>query len=146
MKNFASFMLTPLFALFYFTNSNGQSDTTIVQPNIKIEVNKETDDQGNIIRYDSSYSYSYSSSDMKADELDSLFKQWKENTLFSDPNFTYPSFPFDHFHDNDSLWKDPVFRQDFFKRDFFSDDRWDKLMERFSFPDSLRRPKLDYKN
>ncbi len=80
------------------------------------KVNKETDENGNIIRYDSIYSWSSSDAPRKfhQQDLDSLLQSFG---LFSKPGFpTMEHFDFSGFSMNDSL-----LLQDFFEDDLFQD-------------------------
>jgi len=73
------------------------------EPKIDIKVNKEYDDKGNVIKYDSSYSYIYSDTNI---------------VNFSDSLFNYPFnisdsdfFSLKHnFSDIDSIFSDPFFK------------------------------------
>lgn len=57
-------------------------------PDVKIEVNKEFDEQGNVIRYDSAYSYTYEFANPgEAGFFDSLFRQFG---FFSQPGSFSP--------------------------------------------------------
>ncbi len=103
----------------YAQKRTGESN----QPDEKIIVNKEFDEQGNLLRYDSTYSF-----------------QW-----FYDTTFTFPGFrgwedffnqrkPFPDSFLSDSIMKSmPLFRD--FPNRFFSDD-WQPMPFRFGFPDS----------
>lgn len=70
------------------------------QPNIHIEVKRELDDKGNVIRYDSTYSWTWSSSDSIVNLLnDSTFFQFTQKfDLFLKNPFSIP--------DNDSTFFD----------------------------------------
>lgn len=87
-------------------------------------VNKELDENGNLIRYDSTYTYSYSSRNgdtMKIRNVDSVIrsfqnyfedrfpKEWDQsfmNPYWTDPNLLDDFFKDDYFH---SRWKDDFF-------------------------------------
>src|SRR5205823_5414502 len=59
---------------------------TSYKPKVDIKVNKQYDDKGNLIQFDSSYSYFYSSPGLKLDKSirsDSLFGNMK-SPLFND--------------------------------------------------------------
>jgi hypothetical protein len=82
------------------------------QPQREINVTKDYDENGNVIRYDSTYSYSFSGAYPDTVMIDSIFNDLRihfgRNTFpFSDPFFD------DHFF-NDSL-----FYHDFYRRDYF---------------------------
>lgn len=114
-----------LFALFFIgcnsqdkkkqkaQESNNKEEQT-VKPKETWDVNKEYDAFGNLIKYDSIYSYSYSN--IKGDSLkvnldsimDSFRGYFDKNTSFRQrDNFSF-------FPENDSL-----FMNDFFKEDYF---------------------------
>ncbi len=53
-----------------------QERDTLKGPEIHIQVNKETDDQGNIIRYDSTYTWFWSSGDTLAGDDSTYFRRF----------------------------------------------------------------------
>jgi len=90
----------------------GESVDSTATPRTNIKVDKEYDSSGNIIRYDSSYSYYYSN--VKDDKIlrDSIFndfrKQFDKKYFFSrDPFF------------NSLFFQDSLLRYDFYRQDFF---------------------------
>lgn len=99
---------------------NGESDhkNTLdakdsIKPNSNIKVNKEFDKDGNLIRYDSAYSYYYSNIGNDSARLDSVFNSFKkrfnqEYSFAEDPLFK--SF----------FFEDSLLQYDFYKKDFFS--------------------------
>jgi len=97
-------------------------------PKTNIKVKKEYDDHGNLIRYDSTYSYVYSNlendSTLRDSVLNNFRKHFNENYFFSNE----PYF-------NDLFFQDSLLRYDFFKKDFFlnrfkfNSERMDKLFE-----------------
>ena len=127
MKKIAIYLL--LFILFVGCNSQekekqetqtDKKEKAIIKPQEKWDVKKEFDEFGNLIKYDSIYSYSYSN--IKGDtiqvNLDSVMNSFKgyfeENTPFKwNEHFSY-------FPQNDSL-----FMNDFFKDDFFY-NQWNR--------------------
>jgi hypothetical protein len=93
-------------------NENAISKAKDNQPKTNILVNKEYDDSGNLIKYDSTYSYYYSN--IENDNLlrDSIMNQFKRSFnkqyLFSkDPFF------------NDFFFQDSLLNFDFYTKDFF---------------------------
>jgi hypothetical protein len=92
-----------LFFLMMFllsTFSYGQSNNSENLPKTKIDVQKKVDENGNIIRYDSTYSYSNSSfnNGFLDYEIDSIFKEF--NSRFNMGKRTLPMFQdslFNHF-------------------------------------------------
>ncbi len=86
--------------------------TNIIKPQTEVKVNKEYDDQGNLIRFDSTYSYSYSNIEndtLLEDSIMSNFKHHfnKSNYFSSDPFFT------------DLFFQDSLLQNDFYNNDFF---------------------------
>jgi len=112
------------------TNSMGN------QPRISWEVKKEVDEDNNIIRYDSTYTWSYTNmeGDSVTVNIDSVMQSF--NRYFYDQfpsiwdkNFIYP-------YRNDSL-----LQQDFFKDDYFQNQwrqNYFQMEEMFMGMDSLR--------
>ncbi len=100
-------------------NNDIKADT--IQPKTDIRVNKEYDENGNLIRYDSSYSSYYSN--IKGNTMlgDSIFNNFRnhfnQRYLFSDEAF------FENYFFEDSL-----LHYDFYKNDFFS-NRFKRNME-----------------
>ncbi|TGV04697.1 hypothetical protein [Flavivirga rizhaonensis] len=90
---------------------NAQKKDSIKQPEEKIEVNKEFDKDGNLIRYDSIYRYSSSSNlNMDAKKMDSIMKQFfpnRESMLFGDTfddlDFGFPNLFLKNFSNFDSI-------------------------------------------
>jgi len=97
---------------------NGQKNENAInkakenQPKTNIQVNKEYDESGNLIKYDSTYSYYYSNIENDIFLRDSIINQFKESFgtqyLFSrDPFF------------NDFFFRDSLLNSDFYTKDFF---------------------------
>ena len=67
--------LVTFLVFFLFPSLHAQQPDTLKSPDIHINVHVDRDDQGNIVRYDSSYSYSWSSKgDSIPDIIDSLLQ------------------------------------------------------------------------
>jgi hypothetical protein len=111
-------------AIFLAWNSyNGQSEKKESEnkaklniPKTDIKVNKEYDENGNLVKYDSTYSYYYlnieTDSILKNKVIDNLNKQFNRNYFFSyDPFINYQFF-------QDSLFKDHLFKNDLFSNMF----------------------------
>ena len=81
-------------------------------PKIDVKVNKEYDKNGNIIKYDSIYSYFYSNIN-DTNSIDTVFNNFY--SLFEKSSPDLINNYFDNVFFNDSLLK-----YDFFKNDFFS--------------------------
>lgn len=90
-----------------------------IKPEIKVYVNKQRDSKGNIIKYDSTYSYFYSVPSGRTTDIenDTIYKQFKSFLNKSYPNFLIPQQ--ERIFNSDSL----------FKYDFFNDDYFQKRYE-----------------
>lgn len=90
------------------------SNDTIAKPKVDIKVNKKYDDKGNLMQYDSTYSYFYSSpgfeNSVSSDSLFSNFKIPLRNDFKSllDDNM------------NSIFFTDSLFKYDFYNNDYFS--------------------------
>lgn len=82
------------------------------QPKEDIKVNKEYDEKGNLIRYDSTYTYYYLN--IEGDEIaaDSIFNNFRN--MFED-NYSFSTTPYF----NDLFFEDSLLKYDFYKNDFF---------------------------
>ncbi len=70
------------------------------EPNVRINVNVERDENGNIIRYDSTYIETWSSSDDIPIDIDSLFSSFGFNAIpFGADIFGNPMMPY-----QDTIW------------------------------------------
>ena len=87
---------------------------TLIKPDVKINVNKQYDDKGNIVRFDSSYSCIYSSrgSGNMQMNTDSVYTHFRS---FFHHNYKGLSDPW---HDN-VTGSDSLFRHDFLSNDYF---------------------------
>lgn len=93
------------------------------KPNEKIQVKKEFDKDGNLIRYDSIYSYSSHHSQMSSAEIDSIFKK----TFPSSGSLLFDAVPadfdglrfFDGLINMDSIWNQTLERQKLLFDHFF---------------------------
>ena len=107
--------LIPLFCLLCF-NCSGQdkqkSETQSLKPDENITVNKEYDEHGNLTRYDSIYSYSYSSNGKFNDSLKLQFQQHFNNHSFFNDSF------FDDFFGKDSITGGGFYPDNFFQKGF----------------------------
>lgn len=95
-----------------------KKDTVFTNPKIDIKVNKEFDNNGNVIRYDSSYSYIYTYPNGSTEELnmDSIFNSFKP--FFFDHSFDIIHDPFNIFFNEDTLYQHHFFDDDFFMNQF----------------------------
>ena len=111
-----------------------EQDTVAFEPQTEIRVNKEYDDRGNLIRYDSVYSSYYSNIEGDTALHDSVFNQFMNK--FND-RFPFSSEPFF----NEMFFTDSLLHYDFFKDDFFQ-NRFERNLyhmdEYFRRMDSLK--------
>lgn len=104
------------------------------KPQTKIIVNKEYDENGNLISFDSSYSYFYTNIQNDSILGDSSYNLFQEDFFNSFPNKQRPFL-------NDMFFEDSLLTYDFYKDDFFSNrfrfnrNRFDQLFEEM---DSLK--------
>jgi hypothetical protein len=142
------------------TSCNGQIKTqdkgnklSPDQPQTNITVNKQYDKNGNILKYDSTYSYYYSNIRKDTSLRDSIFKNFKNQ--FNNRYF----FSKDPFF-NDFFFQDSLLKYDFYKKDFFlgrfrnNTNRMDSLFwsmdslkndffeKQFKAPGTLYAPKM----
>jgi hypothetical protein len=111
---------------------NGQQekeDSLLVnKPQTKVIVNKEYDEFGNLIKFDSSYSYFYSNLQNDSTFGDSSYSLFQEDFFNSFPNIQKPFL-------NNMFFEDSLLNYDFYKDDFFSNRfrsnrmKFDKLFE-----------------
>ncbi|MBA2612102.1 MAG: hypothetical protein H0U95_09030 [Bacteroidetes bacterium] len=83
-------------------------------PKKGFKVNKEFDKNGNLIRYDSTYSYYYSNIKNNSNMSDSIFSKFRDQFQNQYPFANKPFF--DNF-----FFQDTLLKYDFYKRDFFSE-------------------------
>ena len=117
MKKIILFLV---FLLFMLVSCNGQNKTEItsekkdtIKPEIDIKVHKEYDEDGNLIRIDSSYTYFYSN--IKNDSL-------LEKEIFNNFKFDFNN----HFKSLDSLFMKDFFMEEPFNLDNFYTDEFFK--------------------
>lgn len=108
-----------------------EKDKTIVKPREKWDVRKEYDEYGNLKKYDSIYSWTYSNviGDSLRVNLDSIMDSFKryigEQTAFTNRD------DFFYFPDNDSLFMKDFFNDDYFFRNWQSEhSELDKMIKR----------------
>lgn len=93
-------VLIPILMLFFFvghTQEKNLKQTDSTMPKENIQVNKQYDENGNLTRYDSIYSYSYSGSNKMNDSLNAVFESYFKNKNVMPDNF------FDDFFKQDSI-------------------------------------------
>ncbi|MCF6268837.1 MAG: hypothetical protein L3J41_03930 [Melioribacteraceae bacterium] len=137
-------LLFTFMILLTFTACNGQNkDKTTelvtdsikyVQPKTNIVVNKEYDEDGNLIKYDSTYSYYYSNIEGDTTIGDSIFNDFKVKF-----NKRY-IFSQDPFFDN-IFFQDSLLQYDFYNNNFFIErfrKNQDRLNKLFFDMDSIK--------
>jgi len=88
---------------------------TVGKPKVDVRVNKRYDDKGNVIQFDSTYSYFYSSPGMKRNSIssDSLFGNFKFPLLRQYQGLMEKDM-------NNIFFNDSMFKYDFYDSDYFS--------------------------
>jgi hypothetical protein len=130
-----------------FSSCNGQgvnkdknknnTDSTFIggnQPKEDVRVNKEYDKNGNLIRYDSTYTYYYSNIDGNKAKADSIFNNFRK--MF---DIQYPFSKKSYF--DDLFFEDSLLHYDFYKKDFFSErfrQNWQRMDRLFLEMDSIK--------
>ncbi|APX99920.1 hypothetical protein [Lacinutrix venerupis] len=98
-----------------------EDNKTVNEPQGAWKVDKEFDENGNLIRYDSIYSWSSNNTynNLSSSDRDSLIQYFKSNFF---KNFSgFKNNGFDDVFSKDSLFSNYYFNDDFFKSDFGSD-------------------------
>ena len=138
MKNI---ILVATLLFFSLTSCNAQVNSKksdekkdSIQPEVNISVNKEYDENGNLIRVDSMYTSFYSN--IKSDSIleKQIFEKFKRNF---DLNFK----PIDSIFMKDSYMMDPFKEFDFYTDDFFENHfrfRQERMKDIFKEMDSLK--------
>jgi hypothetical protein len=137
-KYFSLLIIVYLFNISLFAQEKRKKE-----PEIHIDVTTETNENGNIIRYDSTYTWSYSNMDTLwgdnkffRDSVFQIFRHRFDTSVFNFPfSFHFPDFPdfnFDYSsHLDSSFWKhfdekffhyDPLYNFDFDFEPFFPFD------------------------
>lgn len=137
MKNLIVFIV----AILTFNSCNAQSEKKEnknakeqIEPKVDYKVNKKYDEFGNLIEFDSTYTYYYSNIDKNALINDSIFKKFNEHFNKKDP-FIGNSF-FNDFFKQDDYLNDDFFSEDFYRGNF---SRQKEMMNRIlSRMDSLK--------
>lgn len=100
-----------------------------IKPKIDYKVNKVYDEKGNLIKYDSTYTYYYSNIDKRAMINDSIFNKFNEYFNLKNPLLDDSFF-------NDFFKQEYYLENDFFREDFFRNshkrnrEMMDKMLER----------------
>ena len=114
-------------------NKSNKISTETNQPKIDYKVNKEYDENGNLIRLDSTYTYYYSNIDKDAMMKDSILKKLNQHFNMKD---AFSSSFFEDFFREDNFIKDDFFQEDFFRGNLKRNhEMMNKMMQRM---DSLK--------
>lgn len=114
--------IIPIFFLLFFNCSGQQkNEENNVKPDENITVNKAYDEEGNLTRYDSIYSYSYSSNGKLNDSIKMQFQRHFKNHSFFNESF------YDDFFERDSI-SGEFNHENFFFDGFMNQDEGIKSM------------------
>jgi len=105
---FKTFLLLFLFVIIYYSNNIQAQNKSESKPDVHINVNREFDEKGNVIKYDSTYSWSWSSDGSQSinDSIAAKFPQILNNKSFFDNSFNNQ---FNFFNDTTFFGNDPMF-------------------------------------
>lgn len=157
MKTVKAMLVSFLFVIFSGCNGQAQKENALDlsdknndkvakedasnKPNINVKVNKQFDDKGNIVKYDSAYSYYYlspkGSVHLGNDSVYSSFRSFFEKN--------YPDVMSRHNRNiffNDSLFKYDFFNDDYFQRRFELNEKMFENM--YQQMDSIKRDYLKH--
>jgi len=111
MKKMVMLFASVVLGLFSNAQTSVQS-----QPDVNIKVTTEYDESGNVIRYDSTYSYSYSGNNLSM--FDSIYRNFYPDFQMNSMNFSSHRFM------NEPFFSDPnfPFGSNLFFQDFFESD------------------------
>lgn len=146
MKSISNFLKVVFLGYFAFSGV-----ILYAQPEFKSDVQKELDEHGNIIRYDSCWSWSFHGGpdinfdslfnqlyekhpfaiDFNRDSLSSFFDHNPDFERFFSPHF---GFPYHHWFDHHGSYFDSIFPSPFPDQDFHG-DLFRDFLEDYPFPD-----------
>jgi len=133
------FMLVAVLLSLGLSSCNGQERKKMVmkdqnKPQTNIKVTKKYDKNGNLVKYDSTYSYYYSNIKNDSVVRDSAFNQFKR---YFNSKYDFSEEPFF----NDLFFQDSLLKYDFYRKDFFAkrfQNNMDKMGKLFEQMDSLK--------
>jgi hypothetical protein len=116
--------------------TGNKPDTSLVNPKVDIKVNKEFDRNGNVIRYDSTYTYiyTYPNGTKETINIDSVFNSFRP--YFFDKGMDLMQKPFIDFFESDSNFQQHFFDHDYFMNHF--ENEMFRFEEMIHEMDSLR--------
>jgi hypothetical protein len=98
------------------------------KPDVKIKVNKEFDNKGNITRYDSTYSYTWSNNGQMPTNIDSVFVGFNHNFKFGgDLDSMFNNFGSNWPFEGNDLFSQPFSHQDKRLEEFFRNHQLHKF-------------------
>ncbi|MGQ7869101.1 hypothetical protein [Sunxiuqinia sp. sy24] len=133
--------LSTTLLLFLLSSCSGQprsdqmESLDSITPKTDIVVNRQFDENGNLIRYDSTYTQFYNSVEQDSLMADSILNEFKDRF-----NLQYPFSDRSYF--NDFFFQDSLLQYDFYKKNFFY-ERFQNNMKRM---DSLFQEMDSMKN
>jgi hypothetical protein len=118
-----------------------KEQTKGTNPKMNVKVNKQYDSKGNLIKFDSTYTYYYSAkgNDSVKVSIDTVFEKFKR-----DMDHDFSDMAKNRFNDiflNDSLFKYDFLNEDFFSKRFQLND--EKINKIFIEMDSLKNQYLN---
>jgi hypothetical protein len=105
---------------------------TVHRPDVSVKVNKQYDDKGRLIRYDSAYSYKYVGPGIHIQ--DSILERFRSRILHPFPEMTHPRF--DNIYFEDFFPGPSPFEPPFFRGPSLNNRVWENMYRRL---DSLKR-------
>ncbi|PBQ33536.1 hypothetical protein CNR22_17720 [Sphingobacteriaceae bacterium] len=120
-----------------FANSTQKETETLSKPVVRFKVNKQYDTNGNVIRYDSTYSYSYSGTGEMDTEIKKLLGN--SNSHFDVP-LNFFAMPESAEAPRDSTFA-PLFQDSYFQRQMQMHQKWmDEVFRQFHSEQRLPGP------
>jgi len=113
----------------------GADISKINAPKTEIKVNREYDKNGNLIRFDSTYSSFYTNTKNNDRKRDSIFETFKNHFNL---NYCFSNEPYFH----DLFFQDSLLKYDFYKKDFF----YDRFKQNTGWMDKLFKEMDSLKN
>jgi hypothetical protein len=93
-------------------NAGAEGGDTVAKPQTSVKVDKQYDSSGNLVKYDSTYSYYYSKINDNKNLGDSIYHNFRDHFI---RKYSFSSDPFF----NDLFFQDSLLQYDFYRKDFF---------------------------